>query len=39
MVGNIYSVIRKSLIGPLDSLDFEKETGKRSIKLIWRKKK
>lgn len=37
--GNIYSVIRKSLIGPLDSLDFEKETRKRSIKLIWRKKK
>lgn len=37
--GNTYSVIRKNLIGPLDSLDFEKETGKRSIKLIWHKKK
>lgn len=37
--GNTYSVIRKSLIGPLDSIDFEKETAKRSIKLIWRKKK
>ena len=36
--GNTYSVIRKSLIGPLDSLDFEKETGKRSIKLTWHKK-
>lgn len=36
--GNTYSVIRKSLIGPLDSLDFEKGTGKRSIKLTWHKK-
>lgn len=36
--GNTYSVITKSLIGPLDSLDFEKETGKQSIKLIWHKK-
>lgn len=36
--GNTYSVIRKSLIGPLDSLDFERETAKRSIKLIWHKK-
>ena len=35
----IYSVIRKSLIGPLDSVSFEKEIGKRRIKLIWRKKK
>lgn len=37
--GNTYSVIRKSLIGPLDSLDFEKETRKRSLKLIWHRKK
>ena len=37
--GNNYSFIRKSLIGPLDSVSFEKEIGKRRIKLIWRKKK
>ena len=30
---NIYRIVRKSLIGPLDSLSFEKEKQKRGIKV------
>lgn len=37
--GNTYSVIRKSLIGPLDSIDFEKEKQKRGIKVQFEKLK
>lgn len=36
---NTYSIVRKGLTGPLDSIDFEKEIWKRRIKLIWHKKK
>ena len=35
--GNAYSVIRKSLIGPLDSLSFEKEKQKRGIRVQFEK--
>lgn len=35
--GNAYSVIRKSLIGPLDSLTFEKEKQKRDIGVPFEK--
>lgn len=35
--GNTYSVIRKSLIGPLDSLSFEKEKQKRGIRVQFEK--
>ncbi len=35
--GNTYSVIRKSLIGPLDSLSFEKEKQKRGIRVKFEK--
>lgn len=31
---NAYSIVRKSLIGPLDSLGYKKEISKRSIKVI-----
>lgn len=37
--GNVYSIVGKSLIGPMDLLTFEKEKQKRGIKLIWHKKK
>ncbi|MGO5522650.1 hypothetical protein [Phocaeicola plebeius] len=36
---NAYSIVRKSLIGPLDSLGYKKEISKRSIKVIWHEKK
>lgn len=35
--GNTYSVIRKNLIGPLDSLSFEKEKQKRGIRVQFEK--
>ena len=35
--GNVYSVIKKSLIGPLDSLTFEKEKQKRGICVLFEK--
>ena len=37
--GNTYSVIRKSLIGPLDSLSFEKEKHKQEIRVQFEKLK